>query len=199
MISAIGHECQPASIRRPSQVALLAPIEEQALGLAAIERRDPNMIVLDVGDLTASRNHRRIAFVDLYRRTATGGHGPYRRDRLHRRGAWIGRQISFGRPVGIMIAAQHKHEARAVGRKRKLGYFLPVIVLILGDVARGEARAPRQPNVAHPVQIAHPGNHVAVFRRCQFRGKWVMQHLRHGELGARARAPDCRREHDHRQ
>ena len=74
VIAAVGDKCQPASIGRPSQVAILAPIEEQPLGFAAVERRDPNVVILDVGDLAASRNHRRIAFVDFYRCAAVGGH-----------------------------------------------------------------------------------------------------------------------------
>ena len=144
------------------------------------------MIVLDVGDLAPSRNHWRIAFVDFYRRTAIGGHGPYRSERLYRRGIWIGRQVSFRGPVGVMIAAQHEHEARAVRRKSKLRDFLPVVIVILRRLARRKVRSARHPNVAHAIKIAHPRDHIAMFGCRKFGGEWIMQHLRHGVPGARA-------------
>jgi hypothetical protein len=63
VIATVRHEREPAAIRRPLQVAVLAAIEKQPLGLAlTLERRGPDMIVLGVGELSARRNRRGVAF-----------------------------------------------------------------------------------------------------------------------------------------
>src|ERR1700733_8298710 len=109
-----GNKRKSRSIRRPDQSAVLAAIEEQVFRLTAVEGRDPDVTILGICELSASENQGLPSVINFNRRAAIRRQGPNRGGRLRRRGIRVGRKIAFGGPVGIVIAAQHEDQPRAV-------------------------------------------------------------------------------------
>jgi len=96
-----------------------------------------------------------------------------------------------------MVAAAHEDQHLAVRRKRQPAQLLAIVGLELGDLARRQAGAVSDPDIAHPAHHPHPGNPVPMAGRRQVFHKRIGQRLLQGERRglshARRRAnPDCR-------
>ena len=116
VIAAPGHKGQAGSVRRPGKFTVFAPVKEQTLGLArTVDRRRPDRLVLDERQF-------------IFRTTPPGRRR--RRSRSARRhrarppqmatfgsSGLAGRirgQMTLGRPVGVMVAAEHPDQPLAV-------------------------------------------------------------------------------------
>ena len=188
MITAIRHKGELAAVRRPLQVAILAPIKEEPFGLPlASESDSPDMIILRVGELPARGNRGCVTFGNLYRGASGQRHRPDCRQRLLGRGGWIRCEIPLSRPVCIVIAAAYVYEASAIWRESKLRDFLPVVLGVMGELSRDEFGLVREPNIPDAVQVAYPRNLVTSLGGSQLGRIRVVEHLCHRESGMRRR------------
>jgi hypothetical protein len=198
VVIAIGDERQPFAVGRPVQVAVLAAIEKQAprlvlaitvvLALALCsERRRPDLALLDVRELPLCRQRRGVTCHHVDGFAVRQRDGPDAHLGLLGGGRRIGRQVIVGRPVRVMVAATHKHQRLARGRKRQLGDFLAVVRVEVRELAWFELRAIGHPDVARAAQVDHPGDVRAIPCRHQADGERIAQHLFKGEVCCRRR------------
>ena len=189
MIVTIGNKSELSSVRRPPQIAILAAIEKQARRSSlAAERRCPHLIARDIGEHATRGYGGRVSLRDFHRSTAAQRCRPDRHFRLFGREVWVGREISFGRPILVVIATAYIDEMRAIRGQCELRDFLTVVLGIMRDLSWLKGRTCSDPDVAHAVNNAYPGNKVCVFCSGKFVGVGIIQRLLHREITGDRRA-----------
>ena len=146
--------------------------------MRAVERRRPNLIVLEVSEHAPRGEGRKVTFRNLDRLAALQRGGPEGDLRLLRARRRVGGELAFGWPVGVMVAAADVDEPAAVWAERQAGDLLAVVLRVACQRPGREAGAVRDPDVAHAVYVLHPGDAVRVLGGDQVADEGEAQELR---------------------
>ncbi len=186
VIAAVGDEGERRAVGRPGGRLGRAAREHLLGGLRPVERPDPDLPVLHERDAMRLRRGRRIVAVGDERRRAAalGGNGPDLHLRLHGAAGRIGLKVAFRRPVGSVVAAADVDDRLSVIGERDARQFLPVVLVVGRDLARGEVRRVGDVDVAGAVFVEGPRDAGARRRRDEVFGERIAHHLIEGEGGS---------------
>src|SRR5690349_10421833 len=157
VIVARGNESELAAVRRPARLKILAAHDKLLRLLGGVQRRKPDLAILDVSDGPARRNVRRMASINALGIAARRCDGPD--SLLGARGITGGIGHLTG---GVLTSTADVHKSIGVRRKAQGGEFLAVVFVIFCELPRGKAGRFGHPNVPLALLIEDPGYAIAV-------------------------------------
>ncbi len=183
VISAVAYKGQVAPVRRPSQRTAFASRVDQLLRLfAAVQLREPNLILQNVRNRIALRRYRRrTPLADFAGFAAFHRSDPYvLLDARDKAGGIRVRRVEI-----FQISAANVHHRCSIGSPREIAHVLPVVLRVFGDGESLKTFAVGgrlgDPDIALSFVVENPRKPVPGRSCRQFAGKWRAQRLLNGK------------------